>query len=171
MNLILAKQLDVVREKYIEVIEKTENMSIYARWKYGQHPTDDMLQTYIDNDEMYVYMDHDKVAGLIAVTMYQGEDYESIPWDALLHNDEVAVLHILTVCPEYQKMGVAGKMVLDVIELAKKSGKKAVRLDALASNIPAQHLYEGLGFSYKGKQNLYAENTGWADFFYYELIL
>ena len=51
-------------------------------------------------------------------------------------------------------------MMREIISLAKKSERKAIRLDALATNIPAQRLYEKLGFVYRGKQNLFAENTG-----------
>ena len=46
---------------------------------------------------------------------------------------------------------------------------KAIRLDALASNTPAHKIYKSLGFEYKGKQYLYAENTGWTDFYFFEL--
>lgn len=63
------------------------------------------------------------------------------------------------------------KDMADIISLVKKNGKKAIRLDALASNIPARRLYEKLGFEHRGKQNLLAENTGWTDFLYYELLL
>lgn len=38
-------------------------------------------------------------------------------------------------------------------------------------NTPARRLYEKIGFEYRGKQNLFAENTGWTDFLYYELPL
>ena len=54
------------------------------------------------------------------------------------------------------------------IELSAKNGKKALRLDTLKTNLPAQHMYDKAGFSYRGEQYLYAENTGWTDFLYYE---
>ena len=57
MQLVLAGDLAVIREKYIEVIEHTKNMNIHARWIYGQHPTDAMIQSYIDRQEMYLFMD------------------------------------------------------------------------------------------------------------------
>ena len=38
-----------------------------------------------------------------------------------------------------------------------------------ASNIPAHRMYERLGFEYSGRQHLYAENTGWTDFYFFEL--
>ena len=40
---------------------------------------------------------------------------------------------------------------------------------ALASNTPAHRIYERLGFEYRGMQHLYAENTGWTDFYFFEL--
>lgn len=171
MSLLLADDLETIRDKYVEVIENTENMDIYARWVYGQHPTDEMIQSYIENQEMYIFMDEKNIAGMLAITMYQCEDYKNVQWGIKLENDEVAVLHILAVSPAYQKKGVARRMISEAIELAKKMGKKAVRLDALDSNILAHHMYESMEFTYRGKQNLYAENTGWTDFFYYERIL
>ncbi len=32
----------------------------------------------------------------------------------------------------------------------------------------AHRLYERLGFEYRGKQHLFAENTGWTDFYFFE---
>ena len=57
------------------------------------------------------------------------------------------------------------------LRIAGENGKKALRLDALKSNLPAQRMYGKLGFSYRGEQYLYAENTGWTDFLYYERII
>ena len=171
MQLALACNLAVVREKYIEVIEHTKDMNVHARWIYGQHPTDAMIQSYIDGQKMYLFMDGQNVAGMTAITMYQGEDYHAVIWSQNLKDDEVASLHIFTVTPEYQGKGVSKRMMAEIISLAMEKGKKAIRLDTLASNIPAQHMYEKLGFAYRGKLNLYAENTGWTDFLYYELPL
>ena len=171
MQLVLAGDFALVREKYIEVIEHTKDMNIHARWIYGQHPTDAMIQSYIDRQEMYLFMDGQNVAGMTGLTMYQGEEYHGVIWSQRLKDDEVASLHILAVAPEYQGKGVSKRMMEAIISLAMEKGKKAIRLDTLASNIPARHMYKKFGFEYRGKQNLFAENTGWTDFLYYELPL
>mgnify|MGYP003291049725 FL=1 len=62
-------------------------------------------------------------------------------------------------------------MIRESINIAEKGLKKAVRLDALASNTPAHQMYQSLGFRYRGKQHLYAENTGWTDFLFFEYTL
>ena len=61
------------------------------------------------------------------------------------------------------------KMIEEGICLAKKEGKKAVRLDALESNTPAHRMYEAMEFQCRGRQKLYAENTGWTYFLFFEL--
>ena len=81
----------------------------------------------------------------------------------------MAVIHILAVSPDRQGEGIGSKMIREAIHLAKANGMQAIRLDALASNSPAHKLYERLGFEYRGKQHLYAENTGWTDFYFFEL--
>ena len=101
--------------------------------------------------------------------MYQGADYHAIGWSRQVQDDEVSVIHILAVSPDKQGTGIGSEMVREAINLAKAKGMKSIRLDALATNTPAHKIYERLGFVYKGKQHLYAENTGWTDFFFFEL--
>ena len=58
-----------------------------------------------------------------------------------------------------------------IFSIARKNGKKALRLDALASNSPTHRLYKNKGFVYRGTQNLYVANTGHTDFLFFELVL
>ena len=168
MNLVRAYDLETVKGHYINVIENTPEIEKYARWVYGKHPTDEALRSFIENGEMYLLADGGTVAGMVAIVMHQGPDYEDIPWTEKLENDQVATLHLLAVCPEYRGRSL-GNTILELAgELAKQHGKKAVRLDVLESNLPAQHLYEKNGFIYRGKEHWYAENTGWTDFLLYE---
>ena len=153
---------------YKYVIENTEDMAVYARWVYGQHPTDEMIEGYIRQDAMYILEEDNTIAAAMAVTLSQGKDYHSVDWSVVLEDNEVAVVHILCVSPDYQKQGIGKKMIQESIRLAEKEAKKAVRLDALESNQPAHRMYGGLGFQLRGKQNLYAENTGWTNFLFFE---
>ena len=86
-------------------------------------------------------------------------------------DDKAAVIHILAISPDYQGKGIGLEMVREAINLAKEKGMQAIRLDALASNTLAHRIYERLGFEYRGKQHLYAENTGWTDFYFFEYKL
>ncbi len=171
MLLARSDDLPALRQKYIEVIAKTPDLYRHARWEYGKHPYDALLQGYMDRGEMLVLTDGREIAGMMALTMYQAADYHGIPWASGLPDGAVAVIHILAVCPDYAGLGVGRRLVREAVTLARANGKKAVRLDVLESNTPAQRLYESEGFTRRGKENRYAENTGWTDFLFYDYML
>ena len=129
---------------YDDVIERTPEIGRYARWQKGKHPTAEGIRSFIEEGSMYLYRERD-IVGAMVVTLYQGEDYHAIEWLKDVADNEVA------------------------IRIARDHGMRSVRLDALSTNTPAHKIYEGLGFEYRGKQHLYAENTGWTDFYFYEL--
>ena len=74
---------------------------------------------------MYLFMDGQIVAGMTAITMYQGEDYHEVIWSQNLKDDEVASLHIFTVTPEYQGKGVSKRMMEEIISLVMKKRKES----------------------------------------------
>ena len=156
---------------YEDVIERTPGIGIYARWSKGKHPTPDGIRAFITEGSMYLYEERDVIVGAMVVTPYQGKDYHAITWSHNVADEEVAVIHMLAVNPTRQGEGIGAEMVRSAVRLAQERGMKAVRLDALASNTPAHRLYKRLGFEYRGRQNLYAENTGWIDFYFFEYLL
>ena len=163
------KDFESVIEFYDDVTLRSPEMEIYARWKKGQHPTEEGIRAYIEEGSMYLYKKNDTIVGSMAVTMYQGEDYHAIEWAKHVEDNEASVIHILAVNPDYQGTGVGAEMIREAINLSADSGMKSIRLDALASNTPAHKIYKRIGFEYRGKQHLYAENTGWTDFLFFEL--
>lgn len=159
---------DVIQAFYDDVTARTPDISLYARWSKGKHPTAEGIRTYINEGSMFLYKEEGAIIGAMAVTMYQGEDYHAIEWSQQVADNEVAVIHILAVHPDRQGSGIGSEMVRESIRLARENGMKGIRLDALASNTPAHDMYQRLGFEYRGKQHLYAENTGWTDFYFFE---
>ena len=170
MRLINADNFKVVKSKYIDVIENTPDIGKHAHWIYGKHPSDESLKAYIDRGEMFVLTDGEEIAGMAAVALCQGDEYLNISWEKDLPNDKVATVHLLAVCLDYRGKSLGLRILDEAMEIAVKNGKKALRLDALKSNLPAQKMYEKAGFIYRGEQRLYAENTGMTEFLYYEKV-
>ena len=170
MKFELATQndFDAIIAFYDDVTERTPEMATYARWSKGKHPTIEGIRAYINEGSMYIYHERGVIVGAMAVTMYQGEDYHTIEWSQQVPDEKVAVIHILAVSPDAQGKGIGSEMIREAIRLAQNNGMQTIRLDALASNTPAHKIYERLGFEYRGKQHLYAENTGWTDFYFFE---
>lgn len=155
---------------YQDVIARTAHMDRYARWVYGQHPTDEMIFNYIRSGAMYYCEKDGAILSAVALTA-QGEEYHGAAWSCALGDDEVSVVHLLGVAAEWQEKGIARQTMALVTELSREMGKKAVRLDALACNTPAHRLYESLGFQKRDVRRWYADNVGWTEFFLYELVL
>lgn len=170
MELIRAEQLEPVKKQYIDVIENTPGIHRHARWEYGKHPSDELLKEYIGKGEMYLLMDEGNIAGMTVISMCQGEDYEAVKWQEDLRNDEVAALHLLTVCPAYRGRSLGLKLLEEAMKITVQNGKKALRLDTLKSNLPARKMYKRAGFSCRGEQKLYVECLGTEDFVYFEKI-
>ena len=170
MRLINADNFKVVKSKYIDVIENTPDIGKHAHWIYGKHPTDESLKAYIDCGEMFVLTDGEEIAGMAAVAMCQGDDYSAISWKDNLPNNQVATVHLLAVCPDHRGKSLGIKILEEAMGVAVRNGKKALRLDVLKLNLPAQKMFEKAGFIYRGEQRIYAENTGMMDFLYYEKI-
>ena len=164
----LLEDFESVMAFYDDVTERTPDIVRFARWRKGAHPTEEGIRTYINEGSMFLYKDREVIVGAMAVTMYQGEEYHAIKWSKQVADDEVAVIHILAVSPDRQGEGIGSEMIREAIRLAYANGKKAVRLDALASNTPAHEIYKRLGFEFRGQQHLYAENTSWTDFYFFE---
>ena len=141
-----------VLKVYDDITAHTPKMDTYARWKKGLHPTETAIREYIERNVMYLYTDGRDIAGAMAVTMEQGEDYHQIQWAISPKDNEVAVIHLLGTSPVWQKKGIGTQMIDEAILLARDHRKKSLRLDALASNLPAQHMYLKRAFKIEGNR-------------------
>ena len=108
MKLELARQndFDAIIAFYDDVTERTPEMTTYARWSKGKHPTEEGIRAYIDEGSMYVYKEGGEIIAAMAVTMYQGEEYHAIEWNQQVADNKVAVIHILAVSPDKQGEGI-----------------------------------------------------------------
>ena len=168
---VLPEQFEQLTQFYRDAIDHTPEMERFGRWIYGLHPTDGMILDYIRSASMFTVEDKGELLCAFALTPSQGSDYHDTCWGRALADDEVAVVHLLCVNPRFQHQGIGHQAMELAVDLARKMGKKAIRLDALACNTPAQRLYESLGFQRRGTAHWFADNVGWTDFYLYELLL
>ena len=105
----------------------------------------------------------------IVVQLSKQNGYADAPWQ--IDSDEVIVLHVLAVHPDYRGEGLARRLVENVIEQERKAGKKALRLDVIENNTTAEKLYQKLGFRYIQAKTLYYDVVGEMTFKLYELAL
>ena len=163
------EDFDKVRSLYWTLIDRRQDDPSFPHWKKGIHPSDELIRNGIDRAELYVLADGDEIAACVIANGEKIDGYEDAQWQ--IDSGEVIVLHVLAVHPDYQGKGLAWRLVENVIELERKAGKKALRLDVIENNTTAEKLYQKLGFQYIQTKTLYYNVVGEMTFKLYELVL
>ena len=71
--------------------------------------------------------------------------------------DETDMMNV-AVHPGYRRQGIAGKLVLELVEALKERESRCLTLEVRASNAPAISLYDKLGFKQIGLRKNYYRN-------------
>lgn len=160
-----------VRAFYYALIDMMQSAEYKPGWEKGVYPSDEYLMESILNQTLYIgQLDGEIIAAMI-VNHDCNEGYAAVPWGVDAAEEEVTVIHALGVLPSSSRKGFAKTMVKEAISLARVTGQKALRLDVLSGNLPAEKLYAGMGFQYRDTATMYYEDTGWTNFLLYEYPL
>lgn len=164
-------EYDKVREFYHAVTDTLQGAQYTPGWIKGVYPSYDYLKDSIEKKELWIGIMNDRIVSAMIVNHDGNESYAKAEWTAKADRDEITVIHALGVLSDYSRKGIAKEMVAWVIAGAGKAGQKAVRLDVLKGNLPAERLYTGIGFRYIDTIQMYYEDTGWTDYLLYEYLL
>ena len=164
-------QFHEVRSFYHKLIDMMEGAEYHPQGEKGLYPTDEYLLSAIRRGTLYLgRLDGEPTAAMV-VNSDCNEGYRQVNWRVQAADSEVSVIHILGVLPSHSGKGLAKSLVRHTFALARQKGHKAVRLDVLKGNLPAEKLYTGLGFQYITSVPMFYEDTGWTDFLLYEYPL
>ena len=164
-------EYELVRDFYYKMIDMVEDAEYHPGWIKNVYPEDAYLEESVNNGTMYLGFADNELAAAMIVNHACNEGYAKIPWAVEAVPEEVTVFHILAILPTYSRKGYGEAMVRYVIDHGRASGQKAIRLDVLDYNLPAERLYQKLGFQLRGEQDMYYEDTGWTGFRLYEYLL
>ena len=167
----LKSEYEGVRQFYYSLIDAMQSSKYGPGWEKGVYPADDYIENSIEQNELFVGTLSGEIAAVMIVNNSFNDGYARVKWPTEAENDEVIVIHALGVHPDFAGRGLAKELVRYVIGMAEKNCQKAVRLDVLKGNIPAERLYEGLGFEYVDTVCMFYEDTGWTDYKLYEYQL
>lgn len=140
-------------------------------WKKGIYPSDEDLRDALREQTLFVGMEGGEIVAVMVMNHAHVEDYALADWQVDASPEEVTVLHMLGVHPSHRGKGLAKELVTWAIEDAKKRGQKAVRLDVLTGNLPAERLYPTLGFRWMGTFDVYYPDTGRTKYDLFEYVL
>ena len=165
------EQFQAVKDFYYSVIDGIGNADDSVAWQKDVYPAPDFLKESIRHGELYIAVEDGKIIGAMVLNHQCNEEYNKVQWPTNAENTEVTVVHALAVLPTHTRRGYAKQMVHFVIDHARTSRQKAVRLDVLKRNIAAVKLYSGMGFRYIDTLPMFYEDIGWTDFDLYEYTI
>ena len=170
MNIIKANrnQYEDVRNFYYSMIDAMSGSTVYVGWQKDIYPSAEFLGDSVRKGELYLVLEDENITAAMVFNHDHNEGYDEINWPTKADDSEVMIIHALGVHPDYYGKGYAKALVREAINMARESGIKAIRLDVLEGNIPAEKLYSGFGFQYTDKVRMFYEDTGWTNFKLFE---
>lgn len=166
-----ASDVDAIVESYSALFEHERIHGSTTQWREGLYPTRATAEGGVGRGEMYVYYLGGKLAASMIVNSHQAAEYYEIPWLYPAADSEVLVIHTLCVPPDMAGRGLGTLMVGFATGLAIGQGKCVMRLDTNAKNIPAQKLYQKLGYRLAGSHHALHEGALDTELVYMEYLL
>lgn len=145
--------LQGVTDFYHQVVAYLQTHINYPLWS-SEHPSDECIKEAISRGEQYACMENDAIIGALLLSENPDGDYDAGNWSRDLKAGEYLSVHILAVSSDCCQSGVGSFMVGECIAIARSKGYKALRLDIVPSNTPAERLYQKNGFVYAGTVDL-----------------
>lgn len=150
MNTFFRKAEITDRERILEIydhiLDEEEKGPKICGWRRGFYPTPDVADAGIESGEMIVLEADGLVVGSARFNKIQDEVFYKAKWQHDAPEEEVLVLHTLTVDPLCKGHGY-GKMILAYYEeLARKMNCTELRMDTGGTNSRARKIYADMGF-------------------------
>ena len=143
--------LDGISKIYDKIHTLEEAGKISTGWIRDVYPTKDTAKTALGRGDMFVTVSGAKVIASAVINSFQDETYAKCEkWSVDAKEDEVMVIHTLTVDPDESSKGVGRAFVAFYEKYAKEKGCKTLRLDTNEKNERARALYKSLGYRETG---------------------
>ena len=152
MDFRLAKEseLQKVVEIYERILDDEEAGHAVIGWERGVYPTFETAQSGYLKGELYVALLEEEIVASAIINSAQVDVYEKGEWQYDAADEEILVLHTLTVDPRAGGKGI-GQTFVDFYEkLAIERERPYLRLDTNAKNARARKMYKSLGYEEVG---------------------
>ena len=110
-------------------------------WQRGVYPTLETARAALDAGELYVLTDGGRVVASGKINREQMPAYAEVNWQYAAPDEQVLVLHTLTVDPACQGKGYARQFLAFYEDEARRLGCKVLRIDTNAKNTAARAMY------------------------------
>jgi GNAT superfamily N-acetyltransferase len=119
-------------------------------WLKGVYPTEATARAALGEGELFVLEEDGAIVASARINRIQVPDYALIPWKYPARDDEVMVLHTLTVDPRRCGRGYGRAFLAFYEAYALDNGCPVLRIDTNAKNLAARTMYARHGYIESG---------------------
>jgi len=145
-----AQDIDQVEAIYEHIHEKEQRGLSRIGWLPGIYPIRDTALAALGRDDLFVWEEDGQILASAVINCLQVDVYALGDWYYPAEDNQVLVLHTLTVEPDAENKGIGGGFISYYEEMAAREGCRAVRIDTNAKNERARRLYKKLGYREAG---------------------
>lgn len=131
-------------EELVRKAVKVMNRAGNDQWN-ETYPLLSDFETDRKRAELFVFLVDGEVAGIACFSEKEHEEYPEIPWS---YPDKAITVKRAAVDPDYQGQGIAGQLYQYAEKVAKEKGISYIKTDTFSKNLPAQHVFERIGYRY-----------------------
>jgi len=165
------EDVDLLGKLYDELNDYLESHINYPGWKKGVYPTRSNALYFYQRSSLYVVKSGDRVVGSIALTHEPESSYENATWLIEASYDQLFVIHLFAVHPDWFRQGVGSALLQFSETQASIQNIKSIRLDVYEKNYVAIQAYEKQGYTYIDKVDIGASCYGLDLFCLYEKLI
>ena len=165
------EEFEAVRAFYYDATDAMQETEYKPGWQKDIYPEMAFLSASVERGELFVGEEGGKVVAAMVLNRDSNDGYAKVQWPTEAAPGEVLLIHALCVHASCAGRGLGKELVRYAIDEARRQGMKAMRLDVLKGNVPAERLYPACGFHYVDTVVMFYEDTGWTDYELYELAL
>ena len=150
IRLATASDLSAIAAIYGRIHDAEEAGQLTTGWLRGVYPTEATAREALAAGELFVLEDAGEIAAAARINRQQVDVYALVDWRYPADDDQVMVLHTLTVDPLKSGRGY-GRQFLEFYEdYALRHGCPVLRIDTNAKNAAARAMYAKHGYIESG---------------------
>ncbi|MGN1388700.1 MAG: GNAT family N-acetyltransferase [Bulleidia sp.] len=153
-------ELEELYQFYEEVCAFQNRDQYGPSWTIGIYPSMEDLKMHLQDQDIYLLREEGRIASAMVLTDQEDPDYLGVQFPSQAGPEEVMVLHLFAVHPQFRGRHLSEYMLKEMIHLARQRKKKAIHLDVIMGNDRAEWLYEKMGFQIAEKKKVVYEDIG-----------
>lgn len=154
------KDLLAICTFYKQVCEDQKYDQYGADWHWGIYPSKAILENFLNTAKIIIGIEDNHVISAGVLTDGEDPNYKNVHWLEKVVDSKVTVLHLFSVLRSARGHGIAQQMLKEIIEVAKLADYQVIHLDVMKGNLPAEKLYQKVGFNFVEEATIHYKDDG-----------